>query len=64
VGQKSKYEKFDPVDYLESELAFEVYIAALRADGASDELMEKAYRDVARARMVHNIPAPALPMAV
>jgi len=64
MGRKSKYEKFDPVDWLTSEVACEVYITALREDGASDDLMEEAYQDVERARIVHNIPAPTLAQAV
>jgi len=64
VEQKSKYVKFDPVDFLKSERAFEVYINALRADGASEELMEEAYGDVERARIIHNIPAPEPTLAV
>jgi len=58
VKKESKYVPFDPVDYLRSERAFEVYMAALREDGASEELIEKACVDIERARIVHNIPAP------
>jgi len=60
--EKNEFNDFDPVDYLRSERAFEVYIAALRDDGADEEEIEDAHRDIERARMVHNIPAyePAL----
>ena len=64
MKRENKYVPFDPVDYLRSERAFEVYIAALREDGASEGLIEKAYADIERARVVHNIPAPAPAMAV
>jgi len=60
VKKESKYVPFDPVDFLRSERAFEVYITALRADGADEEEIEDACRDVERARVVHNIPAPAV----
>jgi len=49
---------FDPVDYLKSEVAFEEYIIALREEGASEALMEEAYRDIERARIVYGIPKP------
>jgi len=58
VKEKTKYTKFDPVDELRSERAFEVYIQALIEDGASDKLMQSAYKDVERARVVHGIPKP------
>jgi DNA-binding phage protein len=49
---------FDPVDYLRSEVAFEEYIITLREEGASEALMEEAYRDIERARIVYGIPKP------
>ena len=61
VKKKTKYTKFDPVDELRSERAFEVYIQALIEDGASEKLMQSAYRDVERARVVHGIPKPEAP---
>jgi DNA-binding phage protein len=64
MGDWSKYKKFDVVDYLTSEEDFELFIAALREDGASEELIEKACVDIERARIVHNIPAPEAAVAV
>jgi DNA-binding phage protein len=55
VKRASKYKVFDPVDYLRSEAAFEEYIIVLREDGASEELIESAYKDIERARKVHGI---------
>jgi DNA-binding phage protein len=63
VKKKSKYEPFDPADYLTSEEAFEECIIALREDGATEELIEDAYRDIERARIIHGIPKPATPTA-
>jgi len=53
-----KYKKFDVVDFLKSEEDFEMFVIALREDGAPESLIEKAYRDIERARIVHNVPAP------
>jgi DNA-binding phage protein len=53
-----KYKKFDVVDFLKNEEDFEMFVAALREDGASEGLIEKAYRDIERARIVHNVPEP------
>jgi DNA-binding phage protein len=53
-----KHKKFDVVDFLKNEEDFEMFVAALREDGASEGLIEKAYRDIERARIVHNVPAP------
>jgi DNA-binding phage protein len=64
VKKEGKYVPFDPVDFLRSERAFEVYIAAMREDGADEEEIEDACRDIERARIVHNIPAPEAAMAV
>jgi DNA-binding phage protein len=60
---KSKYEPFDPVDYLETEEACEEYIIALREDNVPEWLIEKAYRDIERARVVHGFSKPE-PVAV
>ena len=56
MKKKIKFTKFDPVDELRSERAFEVYITALRDDGAPEWLIEDARKDVERARVVHGIP--------
>jgi DNA-binding phage protein len=64
MGDWSKYRKFDVVDFLTSEEDFELFVAALRVDGASEELIESAYRDIERARIVHNIPVPIKSVAV
>jgi DNA-binding phage protein len=58
VTEKSKYRPFDPVNYLTCEEAFEECIIALREDGAPEELIQSAYRDIERARIVHGIPKP------
>ena len=49
---------FDPVDYLIDEECCEEYIIALREDNVPEWLIEKAYRDIERARVVHGIPKP------
>jgi len=57
---KTKYEPFDPVDYLETEEACEEYIIALREYGTDEEEIQDAYLDIERARIVHGIPKPEL----
>jgi hypothetical protein len=52
------------VDYLTCEECFREYIAAHVEDGADEEELESAYRDVERARIVHNIPAAIESVAV
>ena len=52
-----KYQKFDVVDFLRGEEAFEEYIIAHIEDGATEEELASAYRDIERARIVHGIPA-------
>jgi DNA-binding phage protein len=64
MGDWSKYQKFDVVDFLRGEEAFEEYIAAHIEDGATEEEIESAYRDIERARVIHNIPAPVESVAV
>jgi len=64
VEQENKYEKFDVVDYLTDEECFREYIIAHIEDGATEEEIEDAYRDIERARIVHNIPAPMTSVAV
>jgi DNA-binding phage protein len=64
MGDWSKYQKFDVVDFLTSEVACEAYIEATRKDGADEEELESAYRDVERARVVHNLPGPVAAVAV
>jgi len=61
MGKRNNYEPFDPVDYLTGEAAFEEYIFALREDGAPEELIEDARRDIERARIVNGIPKPETP---
>jgi len=58
VKTKSKYEPFDPVDYLETEEACEEYIIALREYGADEEEIQGAYLDIERARIVHGFAKP------
>ena len=55
---KSKFTPFDPINCLTDEECIEEYIIALREEGASEALMEKAYRDIERARIVYGIPKP------
>jgi DNA-binding phage protein len=64
MGDWNKYQKFDVVDFLTSEVACEAYIEATRGDGADEEELESAYRDVERARIVHNLPEPKAEVAV
>ena len=56
MQKKIKLTPFDPVDFLTSEIAIEEYILAMHEEGASERLLEKAYRDIERARIVHGIP--------
>ena len=58
MTEKRKYRLFDPVNYLKSEEAFTEYIIALREDNVPEELIQSAYRDIERARVVHGIPKP------
>ena len=55
---KSKYKPFDPVDCLTDEECCEEYIIALREDNVPEWLIEKAYRDIERARIVHGFAKP------
>jgi len=64
MGDWDKYQKFDVVDFLTSERIFEEFITALREDGADEDELAKAYREIERARIVHNIPAQVGTMAV
>ena len=63
MKKKSKLKKFDPVDFLTDEESLEEYIIALIEEGASEALMQSAYKDVERARVVHGIPKPETPAA-
>jgi len=64
MEHESRYEKFDVVDYLTCEECFREYIAAHVEDGATEEEIEDAYRDIERARIVHNIPERVASVAV
>ena len=64
MGDWSKYREFDVVDFLTSEEDFELFIVAMREEGAGEDEIESAYRDIERARIVHNIPAPMTSVAV
>ena len=59
MKKKTEYKEFDPVDELRSEVAFEEYILALREADVPEWLIQSAYRDIERARIVHGIPKPA-----
>ena len=58
MKKKTEYKEFDPVDELRSEVAFEEYILALRDADVPEWLIQSAYRDIERARVVHGIPKP------
>jgi DNA-binding phage protein len=64
MEHESRYEKFDVVDYLTCEEAFREYIIAHIEDGADEDEVEDAYRDIERARIVHNIPEPVASVGV
>jgi len=49
---------FDPVDYLTDEECCQEYIIAMREDNAPEWLIEKAYRDIERARVVYGFTKP------
>jgi len=61
---RSDYKIFDVVDFLTCEEDFAGYVVAMREEGGDSEDVERAYRDVERARVVHNIPAPEPAVAV
>ena len=60
----SDYKTFDVVDFLTCEEDFAEYVVAMREEGGTEDDIERACRDIERARIVHNIPEPKAEVAV